>query len=353
MTAVTGILLFILLSGRFVKYLAQVAEGELGADVLLLIMAYRVPGFLELLLPLGLFLGILLGFGRMYLESEMVVLQASGVGQTTLIKYVMGPALLVMALVAGVSLWLAPWSAEQSRIIYEQQKARSELDTVMVGRFQRYEGVQEKVTYVESLTADGKLAEVFVFQSSEKGPFVLRAQTGHRELDEASQNAFFVLSQGESYLGTPGAFEFEVSDFDAYGFMIKDPVIREGIAKISAVPTSALIGADSAMEQAQLHWRLSLPVLALIVVLMAVPLSRVNPRQGRYAKLFPSIVLYLFYISMLSFVRSQSEEEALPAYALWGVHLLFLLLPINMIFAGRFWQSVFDQMPSLKIRRAS
>src|SRR5450830_1831533 len=107
LSAVSAVLLVITMSGRFVKFLAQAASGQLDPGSLFLIMGFRLPGFLQLILPLGLFLGILLAYGRLYLESEMTVLSATGMSQQRLLGMTMAPALLVALLVAWISLSLA------------------------------------------------------------------------------------------------------------------------------------------------------------------------------------------------------------------------------------------------------
>src|SRR5690606_36520235 len=108
LAAVSGVLLIIIMSGRFIKYLAQAAAGQLDPGVLFTIMAFRVPGFLVLIVPLAMFLGILLAYGRMYLDSEMAVLSGPGVGDRRILVYPRGPALLVALRVAWLSLWVAP-----------------------------------------------------------------------------------------------------------------------------------------------------------------------------------------------------------------------------------------------------
>ena len=99
MLAVTSIVLLIIMSGRFVNYLADAASGQLRADFLLAIMAYRIPDFLVMILPLGLFLGIILSYGRLYVDNEMSVLSACGMSRHQLLAMTMIPALGVMVLV--------------------------------------------------------------------------------------------------------------------------------------------------------------------------------------------------------------------------------------------------------------
>ncbi len=135
MSAVSAVLLVIIMSGRFIKYLAQAAQGLLDPGSLFLIMAFRIPGFLQLILPLGLFLGILLAYGRLYLESEMTVLSATGMSQKRLLGYTMAPALLVAILVAWLSLFLAPQGINQFALLLNKQDTLTEFDTLVPGRF--------------------------------------------------------------------------------------------------------------------------------------------------------------------------------------------------------------------------
>ena len=86
-------------------------------------------------------------------------------------------------------------------------------------------------------------------------------------------------------------------------------------------------------NKAELQWRISLPILVFIVTLMAVPLSRVNPRQGRYLKLLPAILLYMAYLTILIAARGALEKGKLPmALGLWWVHALFLLIGLGLLY---------------------
>lgn len=348
MAAVSGILLVIIMSGRFVAYLAKAASGDLSADVLLQIMALRLPGFLELILPLGLFLGVLLGYGRLYLDSEMAVLYASGVSQRRLICYAMGPAGLTAAIVAVLSLYVTPLAAEKIETIWQQQEARPEIERITPGRFQVHN--DGRVTYVETVSEDGRLRQVFMAQRGNKeGSLVaLLSDRGQKVVMDGEQ--FLLLEDGRRYEGQPGRFDYIDTRFLQYGLKIKNNVLREETTEIEAVPTLELFNQSTREAAAQLHWRLGLPLLAIIVTLIAVPLSRVNPRQGRYARLVPSILIYLLYLTVLSSIRSKVEDGAVDESQLWVVHGAFLLLAINLIFLGGFWARLFNRIPVLRLR---
>ncbi|MGB2130433.1 MAG: LptF/LptG family permease, partial [Marinobacterium sp.] len=182
-TAVTSVLLLIITSARLIKYLAEAATGKLDATLVFWVMLWRIPGFLELLLPLGLFLGILLALGRLYLDSEMVVFRACGISQKRLVLHALGPATLVAGLVAFLSLWVAPLGAAKTETILSAQEARSELEMLTPGRFlSQTRGRQ--VTYAESYDAENdQLREVFIAQRDENGqPVVLMASRAEREV---------------------------------------------------------------------------------------------------------------------------------------------------------------------------
>ncbi|TNF13157.1 MAG: LptF/LptG family permease, partial [Pseudomonadales bacterium] len=180
LSAVSAVLLVIIMSGRFIKYLAQAAQGVLDPGVLFMIMGYRIPGFLQLILPLGLFLGFLLAYGRLYLDSEMTVLSATGVSQQRLTAYSLAPALIVALLVGWLSLGLAPQGVAGVARILNQQDALTELDTLVPGRFQSIRD-GSRVTYSQELSADrSELRGVFMSEkrfstdgTSERGITVL------------------------------------------------------------------------------------------------------------------------------------------------------------------------------------
>lgn len=337
MFAVTAVLLLIIMSGRFIKYLAEAAAGGLAADVLFIIMGYRLPGFLELILPLGLFIGILMSYGRLYLDSEMTVLSACGMSDRRLLFYTLIPAFFVMAVVAVLSLNFSPWGAAKVEDIFRAQDARTEFDTLIPGRFHEL-GSGGRVTYTEQLTNKRKRMEnVFISQRIEKKSgepelVLLVAEAGSQYIDENTGSHFLLLENGFRYDGSPGEPQYRVTRYDKYGIKVPKPTERKARDKAELKPTAELIGSTKPADVAQLQWRFSLPLLVPIVTLIAIPLSRVNPRQGRYLRLLPSILLYMGYLVLLSTTRTAIEDGKLaPQIGLLWVHLLFLAVGVALM----------------------
>ncbi|WP_028240045.1 LPS export ABC transporter permease LptF [Stutzerimonas azotifigens] len=340
LSAVSGVLLVIIMSGRFIKYLAQAAQGVLDPSVLFLIMGFRLPGFLQLILPLGLFLGILLAYGRMYLDSEMTVLSATGMSQRRLLVYTLAPASLVALVVGWLSLGLAPQGVTEVARILNEQDSLTEFDTLVPGRFQALRG-GSRVTYTRELTEDrSELAGVFISETntsarsagSDRGLSVLVAERGRQEI-QPDGSRYLILENGYRYDGRPGQADYRAIQFDTYGVLLPKPEVSVEISEREAIPTAELWDSDSLRHRSELQWRLSLPLLVFVVTVMAVPLARVNPRQGRFLKLLPAILLYMAYLSLLIAARGSLDKGRLPAsLGLWWVHGLFLLIGLGLLF---------------------
>ena len=337
MLAVTAVLLLVVMSGRFIKYMAEAAEKGFSPEMLLSVMGYRLPGFIELILPLGLFLGILMAYGRLYLDSEMTVLSACGMSMRRLVMMTLVPAGLVALLVAYLSLDLSPAGARLAQDLFDEQRNRTEFDLLTPGRFQSL-GKPGQVVYTESLTGDAKhMHNVFISQpersaSGKPKLILLVAESGYQKVDEKTGSRFLVMENGYRYDGKAGDADYRVTGYDQYAIKLPDPepVNRELKSKLK--PTSELLNSSQAADIAQLQWRISLPMLVPIIALIAVPLSRVNPRQGRYMRLLPSIFLYMGYLTLLTVARSAVSEEKLPTWlGLWWIHLLFLGIGLSLL----------------------
>lgn len=342
LSAVSAVLLVIIMSGRFIKYLAQAAQGVLDPGVLFLIMGYRIPGFLQLILPLGLFLGFLLAYGRLYLDSEMTVLSATGVSQQRLTAYSMAPALIVALLVGWLSLGLAPQGVASVARILSEQDALTELDTLVPGRFQSLRD-GSRVTYSQELSPDrSELRGVFMSEKrfstdgrSERGITVLVAESGRQEIQDDGSR-YLILENGYRYDGEPGEADYRAIQYDTYGVLLPKPEVAIEASEREATPTRELLSSSDPRMQAELQWRLSLPLLVFIVTLLAVPLSKVNPRQGRFLKLLPAIFLYMAYLGLLIAARGALDKGRLPAaLGLWWVHAIFLAIGLLLLYWER------------------
>lgn len=344
MVAVSAALLLIIMSSRFVKYLAQAASGDLASNVLFSIMLYRVPGFLELILPLALFLGILLAYGRLYVESEMVVLSACGFSPNRLLVFTLLTCGAVTLLVGLVSLWLSPTGAARVQDIFNDPKTFSQINTLVPGRFQSHDDGL-RVSYAEKLSkGSAVMHNVFMSQRTQREDesklVVVVANSG--KIVRKGSDRYLELYDGYRYEGLPGELNFRVMQFAEYGQLLReaqDEVRRR--LKVEARSTSDLLMSEDARDRAALQWRFSLPLLVPIVTIIALALSRTDHRRGRFIKMLPAIVIYLVYLLSLSAARSMVEEEKIAAnIGLWWVHAVFLLGAVVLFYLDAIVQKV-------------
>lgn len=338
----TAVVAFILLSvaviSRFVQYLGEAASGQKAADVLLLIMLYRLPEFLLVILPLALLLGIVLSYGRMYAENEMVSLMGAGIGQMRLLRITLGIATVVMALMAILSLGMAPWGMRHAEAIVQDQEELTELDLIVAGQFRSFSD-GGRTTWTERVSNSGaggrELQNVFVAVAGDRGqpgaaPRIVLAESARPVIDADTGARFMRMENVVQYDGAPGSAEFSVGSFATQSILLPQPAEFEETLEQSTIPSLNLIGSADPVHIGELQWRLALVLLAPVLAVLAVPMSQVQPRQGRYIKLVPAAFLYVVYFALLEFCRDAVSAGGSP-YAFWLVHAVFLALGLIAI----------------------
>lgn len=339
MAAVTLALLLIFMSSRFVKYLAEAAAGEIAGAILLPILVYRTPAFLELILPLGLFLGIMLSYGRLYVESEMIVMSACGLSKNRLLIYTQIPALVVALLAGMLSLYATPLGWQKFYELWDDPKNMQGLSTMVPGRFQSARG-ESMVTYAEQIENQTKnMHNVFIAlpveKQGQKGKTyaLVYAEKGRVVMLPDERRRFIELENGYRFEGNPGELKYTMSQFARYRALLDEKDAVAPTAETDAKTTAALLGSTRREDIAALQWRISLPLLVPIVALIALALSETSHRRGRFIKMLPAMLLYLTYLIALSSARSSLEKGRLPEMpGIFFVHGIFLLLGLGLFY---------------------
>mgnify|MGYP001439255040 FL=1 len=341
-TAVCVVLLLVLISGRFVKYLANALSGEMDPEVIFAVIGYRIPGFLELTLPLAFFLAVLLTFGRLYVENEMSILKGCGFSERKLLSFTLIVATFLSFIVGFLSLYVTPVGIKKAETIFTIQEQKSELDRVTEKTFYSLRG-GKSITWVNSISEDRELENVFMTatieatETSEGSLVIVIADSGRQtKASRDSDERYLTLEKGYRVEGIPGRYDYQITYFDEYGTRLAPPEELSEDTATDAMTTQALINSSKVEHQVALQWRFSVPVMMFIVTLLAVPLSRINPRSGRFARILPAVLLYFSYLVSLNTLRGAIEDESLPVgMTLIPVHLVFLLLALVLIFSEK------------------
>lgn len=351
MLAVTFTLLVIVVSSRLVAYLGSAAAGNLPPGLVFSVILFRLPGFLELIMPLAFFVSVLLALGRLYVDSEMVVISACGIGPRRLLAMILAPALLVAVAVGCISLWVTPYTTLRVQEMLNDVKNESGLDLLSAGRFRVINQGRGRVTYVDHVDPDsGEMLGVFaadryIESDGSSRQVILVAERGHTETDSETGQRFLVLGKGTRYLGQPGELDFQVMDFAKLGQVMEQSEAAPLYRKQNTLTTDELLRSPLPESKATLQWRVSLALLVLVSTAIAVALARTDHRRGRYSKLFPAFLLFMTYLVLLNAAREAVSKHRLPdEIGLWPVHAVFLLVGLLFMFAP-------DQLRAWRVRR--
>jgi len=331
--AVTIVLLLILVSNSLVLILSKAVDGSLPNDAVIPLFFTYVISFLVTLVPLGLYLGVMLGLGRLYKDSEMSALNACGIGSMQLFRPVLFCAILALSIIVCLTLWASPWAARVEQKLKLNLEQRSELNNVSAGRFNESRD-GKSVLFVKQVNADGSvLQDVFVHGKTVDGRLSLEvAEQATFVRGDKKHHDHILFERGRRYLGLPGQANYEVTEFEQHGIVARENPVAQQALKQAAKTTTELWNSDQLSDRVELQWRLNLPLAALILALLAVPLSRTTPRKGRYGKLVVAVLLYVPYSNLIVLSKSWMKDGTTAAYlGLWWLQLLMLVLVLLLI----------------------
>jgi lipopolysaccharide export system permease protein len=328
------VLLGIVITMVFVRLLGQAASGVITSSALVALLGFSTINYLPILLSLTLFVAVLMTLTRSYRDSEMVVWFSSGLSLTRWIGPVLVFALPVVVVIAVLSLLLSPWAVSNSDEVRRRMDTRDDVSAVAPGVF-RESRYAQRVYFVEEVTgADNLVANVFVSSTQHGKQGVMVAARGFQEI-APNGDRFLVLLNGRRYEGEPGASEYKVYEFGRYAMRIETVESRApaGPATRKSIPTLELLRDPTAANLSELSWRVGLPASALILSLLAIPLSFVNPRAGRSMNLVLALLIYMTYSNLLSVSQASIAQSRIsPIAGLAAVHAVMLVVLLLLFY---------------------
>jgi lipopolysaccharide export system permease protein len=322
---VSSILLGIVVFTQLIRLLGDSVSGLLAVEGIVAMLGFTSLNYLPVLLSISLFLSVLLTLTRSYRDSEMVVWFSSGIGLTRWIRPVLGYAIPLTVVIALLSLVLSPWALSKADEFKRRLDSRDDVSAATPGAF-RESKQADRVFFLEDVDTEKKrVGNIFVrsTQNGKEGTMV--AKEGYQET-APNGDRFLVMLKGTRYEGIPGQADFKIVEFERYAMRIEPAELRQEVPNLKAYPTTYLLQNLTPWNVAELEWRIGLPVSALILALLAIPLSYVNPRAGRSLNLITAMVIYMFYNNMISVTNSWVGRGKMSAAAgLWGIHLLMVV----------------------------
>lgn len=341
--AILFILLLIFFCQKLVRILGAAVDGDVPANVVLSLLGLGVPEMAQLILPLSLFLGLLMTFSRLYSESEITVMHACGLSRAVLVKSAMVLALITVTLALVNVSWVVPWSARHQNQVLADAKANPGLAALAQGQFQQTRD-GNAVLFIGKVQGN-QFNDVFLAQlrpSGNQRPSVVVADKG--QLQAKPDGTLIVnLNKGSRFEGTALLRDFRITDFQSYQAIIDHKPVMGDSSDIDQMTLLRLWQVPDNAAQAELHWRITLVLSVVIMALMAVPLSVVNPRQGRLLSVLPAMLLYLIFFLLQTSLRADASRGKLnPVLWMWLVNTGYLLLALVL--------NVWDSVPVRQLR---
>ncbi|MEL7187002.1 MAG: LPS export ABC transporter permease LptF [Pseudomonadota bacterium] len=318
---VTVVLLMILLTNQFARVLGDVAKGKLPKNAAFDVIGLSAVQYLTILVPIGLFLAIMLALGRLYRDSELPAMMACRVGPMGIYRPMFG---LMIPLALGVA-WLSidggPRAMTAVDRIGAEARREADLASMEPGKFTVF-GPDKAVVYGNSVTPAGMMENVFMQRMVGEGVVeVVISRSGEMVESDDPDTRLLVLRDGRRYEGVPGTNKFRVVEFAEHGLPYRLPSLETPEPKPRAMSFAALMRSNDPEHIAELQWRLSVPLATILLAFLAVPLSRSQPRAGRYGRIAIGLLVFIIYLNLLSAAKAWVEQEAIPPQlGMWWVH---------------------------------
>ncbi|MFZ6798465.1 LPS export ABC transporter permease LptF [Undibacterium sp. Di24W] len=325
--AVFTTLFTITVTFMLIRILGEAAGGKVASTDVLILIGFNSLDYFPILLILTGFISVLLVVTRAYQDSEMVVWFASGLSLTKWIKPVLSVGIPLVLIVATLSLVVSPWANEQKMEVRNRYEKREDIAKVSPGKFQESRS-GGRVSFVEEVSGDlSKVQNIFTSMMNDGRSSVIVAKEGKIEID-AHGDRFLVMSQGRRYDGLPTEGDFQMMQFEKYAVLVSvQNTLDSNNRSAKALPLQTLLDDPNPSRDGELLWRVSLPFMGLLLMLLAIPLGFVNPRVGRSANMIVALVFVAINLNILNMLQLAVVEGRLSFWrASWPMHAMVVLL---------------------------
>ena len=328
--AVFVALFAIMLTTQLIRLLGQAAGGKLASEAVVALLGFGALNYLPVLLSLTLFISVLMSLSRSYRDSEMIVWFSCGLPLTAWLRPVALFAAPMVLTIGVLSLFLSPWALSKSAEYRQKMENRDVVSRVSPGSFKE-SSAADRVFFVEDIAGDeARVKNVFV-SSVQHGHLGVMAAAQGRQQTMPNGDRFLVLESGRRYEGTPGQADYRVMQFERYAVRIESREITGLVESPKSLPFLDLVNSPALPNRGELLWRLGIPLAALNLAFLAIPLSFVNPRAGRTNNLILALLTYMIYSNLVSISQAWVTQGRLSfELGVWLVHIVMFVLLLLM-----------------------
>lgn len=329
------VLVTIMITTLVIRILGFAANGAVNPEDALVLIALATLGYMAVLLTVSLFVAVLIVLVRWYKDSEMIVWFASGLSVANLIRPILQFAAPLIIIIALLALFVWPWANRESTLISQRFQQRSDVSMVAAGQF-RESAKAGRVFFIEALDINkSEVKNIFAAETKNGRLSIAVASTGFIQ-NVGNGDKSIVLNHGRRYEGTPTQPDFRILEFseyttNIYNKEVLDPPPRDRekmISELISDQNPSVINAN----RAELLWRIGLPLMALGLVLIAIPLAYVNPRLGSYTAMFYAVLIYLIYSNLLNLTQNfVAQGKVNASVGVWPIHVLAFCIAYLLI----------------------
>jgi len=334
MLSIILILLVVMISVIFVRYLSMAAAGGMTLKTVISLIGVILPGYISLLIPISYFLSIVIVYGKMFADSELTVMFACGLSWLRLTWYTLIPGFVLTVIVALLSLFVMPsMNYHKDNLKHISAEGANSLNLVETGRFISLNGSQE-VAYIGKTNIKGNQSrDIFIFRNLPSGMMqLILAPSGYMHTDKTGKAQFLVLQSGHVYRFLPGQLNVQLSHFEQYSARMLHPNYRIQRDDLGAFSTAQLLQHPNDAKWSEFEWRMALPLAMLVIIFLGVAICYIAPRRGRYTKIINAILIFIVYFNFISMARSWITNGVLsPWLGMWVIHLVFFLIAMYWI----------------------
>ncbi|WP_371744788.1 LPS export ABC transporter permease LptF [Methylobacter sp. S3L5C] len=333
--SVLTVIVVIIVSRKFIRVLDDAIAGQVSNETLLSILGLKTIVASIEFLPVALFMAVLMVMGRMYRDQEMAAVASAGGGAGTIYRAVFLLVFPLSVLSVGLSLYVSPWAESQVDKLMQQGQDSADLRGVAAGKFSEY-SQGDLVFYVEKISDDKKMHNVFVQNRNNTNVAIINAESAR--LKDLPDGKYIIFENGEQVQGQPGTLNYVIEQFVEYAVRIEEKVSVAAVNR-QALSADLLWGSDVMLYVAELQRRFSIPLGAMLLSFVAVPLAQISPRSGVYGNMFAGFLIYFSYGNLVRVSQSWVMSETIPAW-LGGLGVNVLLLLIGSFLLARLygWQ---------------
>lgn len=327
------------------RYMSDAAAGELPTYLIFQLLGYFTLSYLVLIAPFALYLAVVLSLGRLYKDNEVTAAEACGIGVPRIMQSVFYLSLFMALCVGVLSMWIAPWAEAQQYDLRDQAKMESEFGFIAAGRFHEIRRGQG-VFYVESFSDHNQIMHnVFVQLQTNGKVDIFSASRGYLDFDKTTGTSFIVLQDGYRYEELENHQGYRLHEYKSAGIRVEPESVAKGKRKVIAISTSDLLDMNTREAKAELHWRIAMPISCILLTLIGVLISRTNPRQGRFGKLFVGLLVYILYIYVLMLCKNWLKHgDVSMVLGMWWIHFLMLIYLIMLAGQQFGWRWMYETL---------